>query len=87
VRNYGFFIDLGRTALGASGGTPLLRHPFDTNNFCRFLYKGGLQTDHDHFSALHNHFPDFYRWMSGRANSTSSSGRQYAEPGVRSRDA
>src|SRR5216683_127611 len=63
VRNYGFFIDLGPYSVPvASGGTPLLRHPFDTNTPVSFATKAALQPITDQFfRGYDNHFPDFYR--------------------------
>ncbi len=63
VRNYGFFIDLGPYSVPvASGGTPLLRHPFDTNTSVASSTKAALQPITDHFfRGYDNHFPDFYR--------------------------
>src|SRR6267378_1161351 len=63
VRNYGFFIDLAPYSVPvASGGTPLLRHPFDTNTSVASSTKAALQPITDHFfRGYDNHFPDFYR--------------------------
>ena len=63
VRNYGFFIDLGPYSVPvASGGTPLLRHPFDSNTSVSSATKAALQPITDHFfRGYDNHFPDFYR--------------------------
>ena len=63
VRNYGFFIDLGPYSVPvASGGAPLLRHPFDSGTPVSFSTKGPLQPITDHFfRGYDNHFPDFYR--------------------------
>jgi DNA-binding beta-propeller fold protein YncE len=63
VRNYGFFIDLGPYSVPvAQGGTPLLRHPFDTNTSVSSATKAALQPITDHFfRGYDNHFPDFYR--------------------------
>jgi len=63
VRNYGFFIDLGPYSVPvASGGTPLLRHPFDSGTPVSFSTKAALQPITDHFfRGYDNHFPDFYR--------------------------
>src|SRR5438445_4964728 len=53
----------GRTAFPvASGGAPLLRHPFDSGTPVSFSTKGPLQPITDHFfRGYDNHFPDFYR--------------------------
>jgi YVTN family beta-propeller protein len=63
VRNYGFFIDLGPYSVPvASGGTPLLRHPFDSNTPVSSATKVALQPITDQFfRGYDNHFPDFYR--------------------------
>ncbi len=63
VRNYGFFIDLGPYSVPvASGGTPLIRHPFDSNTSVSSSTKAALQPITDHFfRGYDNHFPDFYR--------------------------
>jgi YVTN family beta-propeller protein len=63
VRNYGFYIDLGPYSVPvASGGTPLLRHPFDSNTPVSSATKSALQPITDHFfRGYDNHFPDFYR--------------------------
>ncbi|TMB75323.1 MAG: hypothetical protein E6J46_14290 [Chloroflexi bacterium] len=63
VRNYGFFIDLGPYSVPvASGGAPLLRHPFDSGTPVSFSTKGPLQPITDHFfRGYDNHFPDYYR--------------------------
>src|SRR2546427_3142021 len=46
----------------ASGGAPLLRHPFDSGTPVSFSTKGPLQPITDHFfRGYDNHFPDFYR--------------------------
>ena len=63
VRNYGFFIDLGPYSVPvAQGGTPLLRHPFDTGTPVSSSTKAALQPITDRFfRGYDNHFPDFYR--------------------------
>jgi YVTN family beta-propeller protein len=63
VRNYGFFIDLGPYSVPVvSGGTPLLRHPFDTSTPVAYSTKAALQPVTDQFfRGYDNHFPDFYR--------------------------
>jgi YVTN family beta-propeller protein len=63
VRNYGFFIDLGPYSVPvALGGTPLLRHPFDTGTPVSSSTKAALQPITDtFFRGYDNHFPDFYR--------------------------
>ena len=63
VRNYGFFIDLGPYSVSvAQGGTPLLRHPFDTGTPVSSSTKAALQPITDRFfRGYDNHFPDFYR--------------------------
>jgi YVTN family beta-propeller protein len=63
VRNYGFFIDLGPYSVPVSvGGTPLLRHPFDSGTPVAFATKAALQPITDpFFRGYDNHFPDFYR--------------------------
>jgi len=63
VRNYGFFIDLGTYSVPvAQGGTPLLRHPFDTGTPVSSSTKAALQPITDRFfRGYDNHFPDFYR--------------------------
>jgi DNA-binding beta-propeller fold protein YncE len=63
VRNYGFFIDLGPYSVPvAQGGTPLLRHPFDTGTAVSASTKAALQPITDtFFRGYDNHFPDFYR--------------------------
>jgi DNA-binding beta-propeller fold protein YncE len=63
VRNYGFYIDLGPYSVPvASGGTPLLRHPFDSNTPVSSATKSALHPITDHFfRGYDNHFPDFYR--------------------------
>ena len=63
VRNYGFFIDLGPYSVPpASGGIPLLRHPFDSSTPVSFSTKAALQPITDQFfRGYDNHFPDFYR--------------------------
>jgi len=63
VRNYGFFIDLGPYSVPvAQGGTPLLRHPFDTGTPVSSSTKAALQPITDgFFRGYDNHFPDFYR--------------------------
>ncbi len=63
VRNYGFFIDLGPYSVPlASGGAPLLRHPFASGMPVSFATKAALQPITDQFfRGYDNHFPDFYR--------------------------
>ena len=63
VRNYGFFIDLGTYSVPvAQGGTPLLRHPFDTGTPVSSSTRAALQPITDRFfRGYDNHFPDFYR--------------------------
>jgi YVTN family beta-propeller protein len=63
VRNYGFFIDLGPYSVPvAQGGTPLLRHPFDTGTPVSSSTRAALQPITDRFfRGYDNHFPDFYR--------------------------
>jgi YVTN family beta-propeller protein len=63
VRNYGFFIDLGPYFTPVSqGGTPLLRHPFDTNTPVAYSTKVALHPITDpFFRGYDNAFPDFYR--------------------------
>src|SRR6267142_995889 len=63
VRNYGFFIDLGPYSVPVSvGGTPLIRHPFDSSTPVSFATKAALQPITDQFfRGYDNHFPDFYR--------------------------
>jgi YVTN family beta-propeller protein len=63
VRNYGFFIDLGPYSVPvAAGGTPLLRHPFDSNTPVSTATKAVLRLITDQFfRGYDNHFPDFYR--------------------------
>jgi YVTN family beta-propeller protein len=63
VRNYGFFIDLGPYSVPVSvGGTPLIRHPFDSNTPVAYSTKAALQPVTDQFfRGYDNHFPDFYR--------------------------
>lgn len=63
VRNYGFFIDLGPYSVPVSaGGTPLIRHPFDSGTAVASATKTALQPITDQFfRGYDNHFPDFYR--------------------------
>src|SRR6266849_6814330 len=63
VRNYGFFIDLAPYSVPvASGGAPLLRHPFDSNTPVSSTTKAALRPVTDQFfRGYDNHFPDFYR--------------------------
>jgi YVTN family beta-propeller protein len=63
VRNYGFYIDLGPYSVPiAQGGTPLLRHPFDSGTSVSSSTKAALQPVTDQFfRGYDNHFPDFYR--------------------------
>ena len=63
VRNYGLYIDLGPYFTPvASGGTPLIRHPFDSNTTVSFATKAALHPITDpFFRGYDNAFPDFYR--------------------------
>ena len=63
VRNYGFFIDLAPYSVPVSaGGTPLIRHPFNSGTLVSFATKAALQPVTDqYFRGYDNAFPDFYR--------------------------
>jgi DNA-binding beta-propeller fold protein YncE len=63
VRNYGFFIDLGRyESTAGTSQIPLLTDPFATKTQVAFATKAALQAVTDpYFRSFDTAFPDFYR--------------------------
>src|SRR5215469_8696922 len=64
VRNYGFFIDLGRYSLppNIGGIPPSIRDPFASATLVSFATKAALHPITDqYFRGYDNQFPDFYR--------------------------
>lgn len=65
IRNYGFFVDLGRYSLPASSPaaiSPNLIDPFSTRTQVAFATKVALRPVTDpYFRGYDNQFPDFYR--------------------------